>query len=210
MSRPVRASRLYGLRHRARVHDRGPADAVGVAGRRRTAAPSRRSLRGRSEAGKICWSNELVLHLIEIKNASPDPALEPVSAAFQAEVVAIDRLLEPLGARLMPTAMHPWMDPRAETRLWPHDDALIYQTYDRIFGCKAHGWANLQSMQLNLPLPMTPSSPACMPPSGWCCRSSRPWRRARPSPQGRPAGFLDFRMEAYRTHQRKSRRASIG
>ena len=155
------------------------------------------------QRGKYCWSNELVLHLAELKNASPAPTLVPLAVGFQAEVLAIDRLLEPLGARLMPTAMHPWMDPRAETRLWPHDDALIYRTYDRIFGCKAHGWANLQSMQLNLPfaddaefarlhaairlvLPIIPALAASSPIA-----------------EGRPAGFLDFRMEAYRTHQAK-------
>jgi gamma-glutamyl:cysteine ligase YbdK (ATP-grasp superfamily) len=153
--------------------------------------------------GNFCWSNELVLHLIELKDASPDPALEPLPAAFQAEIRYINQQLEPLGARLMPTAMHPWMDPRAETRLWPHDDAAIYQAYDRIFGCKAHGWANLQSMQLNLPfagdaefarlhaairlvLPIIPALAA-----------------SSPIVEGRPAGFLDFRMEAYRTHQAK-------
>jgi gamma-glutamyl:cysteine ligase YbdK (ATP-grasp superfamily) len=153
------------------------------------------------QRGKFCWSNELVLHLVEIKNASPDSSLEPLPAAFQAEVVAVDRHLEPLGARLMPTAMNPWMDPVAETRLWPHDNAVIYQTYDRIFDCKAHGWANLQSMHLNLPfagdsefarlhaairlvLPIIPALAASSPIA-----------------EGRPTGFMDFRMEAYRTHQ---------
>ena len=43
------------------------------------------------QRGKFCWSNELVLHLVEIKNASPDSSLEPLPAAFQAEVVAVDR-----------------------------------------------------------------------------------------------------------------------
>lgn len=153
--------------------------------------------------GKFCWSNELVLHLIELKNTTPDPALEPLPAAFQAEIRSIDRLLEPLGARLMPTAMHPWMDPLAETRLWPHDDAVIYRTYDRIFGCQAHGWANLQSMHLNLPfaddaefarlhaairlaLPIIPALAASSPIA-----------------EGRLTGFMDFRMEVYRTHQAK-------
>jgi gamma-glutamyl:cysteine ligase YbdK (ATP-grasp superfamily) len=155
------------------------------------------------QRGKFCWSNELVLHLIELKNTTPDPALEPLPAAFQAEIRSIDRLLEPLGARLMPTAMHPWMDPLAETRLWPHDDAVIYRTYDRIFGCQAHGWANLQSMQLNLPfaddaeftrlhaairlaLPIIPALAASSPIA-----------------EGRLTGFMDFRMEVYRTHQAK-------
>ena len=151
--------------------------------------------------GSFGWSNELVRHLVELKNVSPNPTLESLSAAFQSEVLAINRLLESLGARLMPTAMHPWMDPLSETRLWPHDDDFIYQTYDRIFGCKSHGWANLQSMHLNLPfagdaefsrlhaairlvLPILPALAA-----------------SSPIVEGRPTGFMDFRMESYRTNQ---------
>ncbi|MBU1395140.1 MAG: glutamate--cysteine ligase, partial [Gammaproteobacteria bacterium] len=101
------------------------------------------------DRGKFGWSNEIVLHLVEIKNERPDPALEPLVAGFQAEIRQVNRLLDPLGARLMPTAMHPWMDPAAETRLWPHDNAPIYRAYDRIFDCRQHGQANLQSMHLN-------------------------------------------------------------
>ncbi len=56
-----------------------------------------------------------------------------------------------MNARLLPTAMHPWMDPNRETRLWPHENNEIYRTYDRIFGCKGHGWGNLQSTHINLP-----------------------------------------------------------
>src|SRR5665811_1134453 len=59
--------------------------------------------------------------------------------------------LETMGAQLMPGAMHPWMDPHSETRLWLGDNAVIYGAYDRIFDCKSHGWANLQSMHVNLP-----------------------------------------------------------
>ena len=50
----------------------------------------------------------------------------------------------------MPTAMHPWMDPN-DVKLWPHGTRVIYDTFDRIFSCKGHGWANLQSLQINLP-----------------------------------------------------------
>lgn len=150
--------------------------------------------------GRLSWSNELVLHLVELKNASPD-SLEPLVAAFQHDVRDINRLLEPMGAQLMSTAMHPWMDPASETRLWPRRDALVYQTYDRIFGCKAHGWANIQAMHMNLPfagdaefarlhaavrlvLPIIPALAASSPIA-----------------EGRRAGFMDFRMESYRTHQ---------
>lgn len=158
-------------------------------------------LRDAAEAdrGKFGWSNELVLHLVEIKNARPDPALEPLAAAFQIEINEINRLLAPMGARLMPGAMHPWMNPADETRLWPHDQAPIYQAYDRIFGCKKHGQANLQSMHVNLPfagdeefarlhaavrllLPILPAIAASSPIA-----------------DGKPSGYLDTRMEAYRT-----------
>ena len=36
-------------------------------------------------------------------------------------------------------------------KLWPHGTRVIYDTFDRIFSCKGHGWANLQSHQINLP-----------------------------------------------------------
>ena len=36
--------------------------------------------------GKFGWSNEIVLHLVEVKNARPDAALAPLAAGFQAEV----------------------------------------------------------------------------------------------------------------------------
>lgn len=147
--------------------------------------------------GAFGWCNEIVLHLIEIKNQAPVPALAPLAAGFQAEVAAIGQLLRPLGARLMPTGMHPWMDPRRETRLWPDDRAGIYGAYDRIFDCHSHGQANLQSMQLNLPfaddaqfarlhaavrlvLPILPAIAASSPLA-----------------EGRPSGDLDTRMAAY-------------
>lgn len=149
------------------------------------------------DRGRFGWSNEIVLHLVELKNARPAPALEPLAAGFQAEVGALDALLAPMGARLMPTAMHPWMDPAAETRLWPHAQAEIYQAYDRVFGCSQHGQANLQSMHVNLPfagdaefarlhaavrlvLPILPALAASSPIFG-----------------GAPAGDLDARMAAY-------------
>jgi carboxylate-amine ligase len=101
--------------------------------------------------GMLGWSNEMVLHVIELKNPRPASSLMELPDAFQSEVQTINGMLHAFGARLMPTAMHPWMDPLTETRLWPHDNQAIYDTYDRIFDSKRHGWANLQSMHVNLP-----------------------------------------------------------
>jgi len=103
------------------------------------------------EMGDIAWSNELALHVIEMKTNGPSPTLAGLAPRFQEHVRRINALAEPLGGRLMPTAMHPWMDPHRETRLWPHEQGPIYQAFDRIFGCQGHGWSNLQSMHINLP-----------------------------------------------------------
>lgn len=103
------------------------------------------------ERGDTCWSNELALHVIETKTAGPAFDLVEAGRALRREVDALHALLEPWGARLMPTGMHPWMDPKTETRLWPHQNDVIYRAFDRIFDCKGHGWSNLQSMHVNLP-----------------------------------------------------------
>lgn len=103
------------------------------------------------ERGEAAWSNELQLHVVEMKTNGPAPELGPVAALFAREVAEMSRLLRPLGARLLPTGMHPWMDPHRELRLWPHGDDVVYRTFDRIFDCRGHGWANLQSQHVNLP-----------------------------------------------------------
>ncbi|KJS30959.1 MAG: glutamate--cysteine ligase [Desulfatitalea sp. BRH_c12] len=103
------------------------------------------------EQGPLAWSNELVLHVIELKTNGPAPALEGLAPIFQDHIRRINAILAPLGGRLMPTACHPWMDPLTETVLWPHEYSPVYEAYDRIFGCRGHGWSNLQSMHINLP-----------------------------------------------------------
>ena len=71
------------------------------------------------ERGEFGWSNELASHLVEVKNNDPRQPLASLRAGFEAELAEIGTRLDRLGARLMPGAMHPWMDPRRETRLWP-------------------------------------------------------------------------------------------
>jgi carboxylate-amine ligase len=151
--------------------------------------------------GALGWSNELVLHLIELKNLEPQSEIESLIAPFQDEIQQVGQLLQSMDAMLMPTAMHPFMNPRVETRLWPHDNAEIYRAYDRVFDCYRHGWANLQSMHLNLPFAdddefarlhaavrlLLPILPALAASSPIC--------------EGSNTSFLDFRMETYCTHQ---------
>ncbi|RYZ48399.1 MAG: glutamate--cysteine ligase, partial [Proteobacteria bacterium] len=67
------------------------------------------------------------------------------------QIVFMNKFLEKWNACLLPTAMHPWMNPDLETKLWPHGNNEIYASYNRIFDCRGHGWSNLQSVHINLP-----------------------------------------------------------
>ena len=106
---------------------------------------------GDVDLGEISWSNELALHVIELKTSQPARSLAPLADAFNDSIAHMQPFLRDLQARLLPTAMHPWMDPDRELKLWPHDYNPIYEAYNRIFDCRGHGWANLQSVHLNLP-----------------------------------------------------------
>ncbi len=103
------------------------------------------------EHGSLAWSNELTSHVIELKTNGPATSLEGLAAEFQSHIGRINGLLSVHNAALMPTAMHPLMDPHREMKLWEHDYSPVYEAFDRIFSCHGHGWANLQSVHINLP-----------------------------------------------------------
>lgn len=107
------------------------------------------------ERGGLAWSNELVLHVLEFKTNGPAPLLggagfDGLAASFQADIAEAARRLAAHGAVLCGSAMHPWMDPAREAKLWPHEFGAVYRAYDRLFDCRGHGWSNLQSTHLNL------------------------------------------------------------
>jgi gamma-glutamyl:cysteine ligase YbdK (ATP-grasp superfamily) len=191
---PLRAFSAYGIELEYMIVDRASLGVLPIADRLLPALACRDAPSGARDA--LGWSNELVRHVVEAKNVAPADALDALPAMFQREVREANRLLAPHNARLMPTAMHPWMDPATDTVLWD-DPGEIYATYDRIYGCRGHGWANLQSMHVNLPfgddtefarlhaairlvLPLLPALAASSPLA-----------------EGQPTGLLDYRLEAY-------------
>jgi gamma-glutamyl:cysteine ligase YbdK (ATP-grasp superfamily) len=108
-----------------------------------------------------------------------------------------------MNATLLGTAMHPWMDPQREMTLWPHENSDIYAAFNRVFDCRGHGWANLQSMHINLPfagdeefarlhaavrlvLPILPALAASSPVM-----------------EARVTGLLDNRLDVYRRNSRR-------
>lgn len=155
------------------------------------------------ERGALAWSNELVLHVMELKTNGPAASLRGLDDVVARDVREIEAILRAEGGRLMPGAAHPWMDPERETRLWPHEDNEIYAAFDRIFGATGHGWSNLQCTHLNLPfdgdaefgrlhaairlvLPIIPALAA-----------------SSPILDSRLTGLMDSRMHYYRQNQKK-------
>ena len=153
------------------------------------------------EFGGFGWSNELVLHVVEFKTLGPVATLDGLEDGFQEQVRRANRLLEPLGGRLLPAATHPWLDPQRDTRLWPHGHREIYAAYDRIFGCRGHGWSNLQSAHLNLAFDGDDEF-ACLHAATRLLLPLIPaLASASPVMDGRPTGWLDTRLEVYRGNQ---------
>jgi len=155
------------------------------------------------EHGDVGLSNELVSHVLEFKCAEPAASFEGWSERFHKEILAANQKLSEIDAELLPTAAHPFMDPMTETKLWPYDCNEIYETYNRIFDCRGHGWANLQSTHLNISfsgdaefgtlhaairllLPLIPAMAA-----------------SSPYLDGRYTGYKDARIETYRHNQEK-------
>lgn len=163
------------------------------------------SYEGDVSRGRLEWSNELALHVVELKTGKPFVRLNGLAEGFHGEVRHINGLLKKSGAMLLPTAMHPWMNPARDSRLWPHSNGEIYAAFDRLFNCSGHGWTNLQSAHLNLPfrtavefrrlhtairllLPLLPALAA-----------------SSPFVEGRRSRWLDTRLEMYRHNCRRIR-----
>lgn len=156
---------------------------------------------GDFDDGAISWSNELALHVVELKTNGPASTLRGAAAEFQRSVGRLETALAGMDAMLLPGGMHATMDPSREFQRWPHDYAAVYGAYDRIFDCRGHGWSNLQSCHLNLPFAddaefgrlhlaaraLLPLLPALAASSPYC--------------EGRYTGWLDWRLQVYRHNQ---------
>jgi carboxylate-amine ligase len=155
------------------------------------------------ENGSISWSNELVLHVLELKTTVPVAGVEGLAEDFHRNILEINAILKTINCQLMPTAMHPLMNPLTDVKLWPHERNEIYSRYNQIFNCKGHGWGNLQSMHINLPfandeefyllheairhiMPLIPALTA-----------------SSPIYEGQKSEFLDNRLAFYEQNQKK-------
>ena len=155
------------------------------------------------EHGDVGLSNELVSHVLEFKCAEPAKSFKGWSERFHKEILAANQKLSALDAELLPTAAHPFMDPMTETKLWPYDCNEIYEAYNRIFDCRGHGWANLQSTHLNISF----SGDAEFGTLHAAIRLLLPlipaFAASSPYLDGRYTGYKDARIETYRHNQEK-------
>src|SRR5262249_40425651 len=133
----------------------------------------------------------------------PRARLAGLADALQCDVERIDAQLASLGARLMPTGMHPWMDPLRETQLFPGEYGPVYASFDRIFGCSGHGWSNVQSLHLHLPF----ANAADVGRLHAALRLALPILPAlaasSPFADGRASGWADTRLDHYRNNARR-------
>lgn len=153
--------------------------------------------------GSIAVSNELVMHVLEMKNNGPQIPTGALRNDFQKAISDLQPILDQQHLKLLPGGAHPWMNPMTETKRWPYGNKAIYQQYDNIFNCQGHGWANLQSMHVNLPfsndeefcylhngirllLPLIPALAASTPILEGCA-----------------TGILDSRLQYYAHNQRR-------
>ena len=149
------------------------------------------------------YSNELALHLIELKTDGPCEDLQTLPALFNSHIRKLNSKLAKDNAMLLPTGIHPWMEPHDDFKMWPHKYNDIYTAYDTIFDCRNHGWCNVQSTHLNLPfandeefarlhtavrllLPIIPALTA-----------------SSPIVDLEPTGYMDARLFFYAQNQRK-------
>jgi gamma-glutamyl:cysteine ligase YbdK (ATP-grasp superfamily) len=153
------------------------------------------------ENGIVTWSNELVLHVVELKSTKPESNFSALELAFIENITRINSILQRWNAMLMPGAAHPFMNPMKETRLWPHENNEVYAIYNKIFDCKGHGWSNLQSTHLNLPFyddeefaKLHAAVRIILPILPALCASS-------PMLDGQVTGMLDTRLKYYKTNQ---------
>lgn len=164
-----------------------------------------RALAGRpasdASLGPIGVSNEFFQHIIEVKNEYPLGRMSDVEGALVEGVGRVrDVLQKELGARLLPTGMHPFFDPRGAKR-WTRSGRPIYEAYARLFDTQTHGWANVQSCQVNLPMGREHEAVAMMNATALVVPYLPALAASSPFSEGKKAAWVDHRIEHLIEHQ---------
>lgn len=154
------------------------------------------------DLGQVQLSNELVSHVLEIKNGRPLASLARIEERLAEGLDRVHEVLDLMGCELLPGGMHPFMRPD-QGELWQRSGRRIYEAYARVFDIRRHGWVNVQSCHVNLPfgsdeeLVGLHNVLACLLPYLPALTA------ASPIVEGRRGDSLDMRLEFYRVNQRE-------
>src|SRR5690606_18931680 len=90
------------------------------------------------ELDVVGFSNESFDHLVEMKTQVPLRSLLGSEEVLAEGAARPSEQLGRMGARPMPTSMHPWLDPKWARR-WTRSNTAVYDTYARLFDTRTHG-----------------------------------------------------------------------
>lgn len=98
--------------------------------------------------GKAKLGKELQKTVLEFVPRSPVSELPALEAQITDGIKKFYKIF-PGQYRLLGLGMHPLA--RLENiPVWDHDEGEYYETYDRLFNIRQHGWLNIQALQVNL------------------------------------------------------------
>ena len=177
MRRPLRLFEGYGVEIEYMIVDRDTLAVLPVADRVLSAEAG--ELTDEVAVGELAWSNELVLHVIELKTNGPAPSLVGLDRLFQDHVRRINDHLAPLGGMLLPGGMHPAMDPLARPGCGPTTTVPSTRPTTGSSAAGVTAGPTCRASISTFPLPMTTSSAGCTRQFAWCCRCCRRWRPVR-------------------------------
>jgi len=171
----------------------------------RVVEPILQALSGRPasgvDLGAAGLSNEIFDHVLEVKTMVPPARASEAEAVLVEAVRRVGTLVgDRFQARLLPTAMHPWFDP-GKAVLWRRSNRKIYDTYDRLFDIRTHGWANVQSCHVNLPLGRDHEAVAMMNASALLVPYLPAVAASSPMAEGELLGVVDGRLSYLLDHQ---------
>lgn len=105
--------------------------------------------KGNLDRGEFTWSNEVTKHVLELKTTHPVSDFHGLHQRMNTEILWMEDALQSYHVRLLPTGMHPWMDPSEDTDIYPLAHQELYASYRELFDWSGHGWGNIQATHLN-------------------------------------------------------------
>jgi hypothetical protein len=111
-----------------------------------------KSVCGRYESeilfGDTKLGKELQKTVLEFIPRSPTEDLAPLETQLVRGIQKFNHIFKDQYT-LLGLGMHPLACP-ADIPVWDHDEGEYYETYDRLFNIRQHGWLNIQALQVNL------------------------------------------------------------